>query len=406
MAERVKPWIEQYSPKKVKEVVGQDRAVAGLKKFIVNFKQERKKGSLLYGPTGSGKTCSVYAIAKELDLEVVELNASDFRTADMIASVVGNASKQMSLFSKGKVILVDEIDGVSGNRDRGGLPELGRIIQSTSFPVVMTANDPFDKKFSDLRKKSSMIEFVPLQCSAVFGVLKGIADAEGIKYDEDALKSIARRSGGDARAAVNDLQMMSAGGKITKQELESLSDRERVEEITTALTKVFKTTDPVIARQSFSTVTEDLNQCMLWVDENVPKEYEKPADLARAYDFISKADVMNRRIRRMQHWRFLAYINDYLSAGVAVAKDEKYRKVVDYEQTQRLLKRYIANRKYQKRLAICEKIADKTHTSKKDAVKNTYPYIKAVFKSGNKAMMGEIEDYLELDKEEIGYLKR
>jgi replication factor C large subunit len=407
MAERVKPWIQQYSPKNVKEVVGQGKAVAALKKFLVNFKQERKKGMLLYGPTGSGKTCSVYALARELDLEVVELNASDFRTGDQISSVVGNASKQMSLFAKGKVILVDEVDGVSGTRDRGGLPEIGRIIQETSFPLVLTACDPFDKKFSDLRKKAAMVEFEPLQYTAVYDILKRIADSEKVEYDEDALKSIARRCGGDARAGVNDLQMMSAGGKITREQLDALSDRERREEITTALTKIFKTTDPIIARRSFDTVTEDLKQCLLWVDANVPKEYEKAADLARAYDFISKADVMNRRIMRMQHWRFLAYINDYLSAGVAVAKDEKYKKMVDYEQTQRLLKIYIANRKYQKRLAICEKIADKTHSSKKEVVKNTYPYVKAVFTKGHdKNMMDALVEEFELDKDEVGYLMR
>ena len=89
-----------------------------------------------------------------------------------------------------------------------------------------------------------------------------------------------------------------------------------------------------------------------------------------------------------------------------MAKDEKYRKMVDYEQTQRLLKIYIANRKYQKRMAICEKIADKTHCSKKDAVKSTYPYIKALFKSKNKEMISGIVDYLELDSGEVEYLRR
>jgi replication factor C large subunit len=407
MSERVKPWTQQHSPKKVNEVMGQAKAVAELKKFVLNFKQERKKARLLYGPTGSGKTCSVYALANELGLEVVELNASDVRNADGIASIVGNASQQMSLLFKGKIILIDEIDGVSGTKDRGGVPELGRTIQNTKFPIVMTANDPFNKKFSDLRKKAALVEYVPLQYLHVFEIIKGIAESEKIQCEDDVLKQIARRAGGDVRSAINDLQMMGGDKKITKEDLETLSDRERTEEITTALTKIFKTTDPLIAKQSFSTVSEDLNQCMLWIDENLPKEYEKAVDLARAYDYVSKADVMNRRIRRWQHWRFLVYVNDYLSAGVAVAKDEKYRKIVDYEQTQRLLKIYIANRKYQKRLAICEKIADVTHSSKKEVVKNTYPFIKAIFKKGrNREMISKLSDEFELDSDELEYLKR
>jgi len=363
---RVKPWTQKYAPKTVKELKGQDRAAAELKRFILNFKNEKKKAMLLYGPTGCGKTCSVYVMAQELGLEIVELNASDFRTGNSISSIIGSAAKQRSLFFKGKIILVDEVDGISGTRDRGGIPEMLRIIEETAFPIVFTANDPFHKKFSTLRKKVALVEFNVLQSADMFDTLKHIVEEEHIDYEEDALKSIARRSGGDMRSAINDLQMLSSGGTLKSEYLNSLSDRERVEEITLALTKIFKTTDPVIARRSFETVNEDLNHCILWVDENLPKEYEKPQDLARAYDYISKANIMSRRIMRWQHWRFLTYVNDYISAGVAVSKDEKYRKIVEYEQTQRLLKIYIANRKYQKRLAICEKIAEKTHSSKKE----------------------------------------
>ncbi len=406
MVERTKPWTQEHSPKKIKEVFGQDKAVASLKQFIVNFRKEKKKSALVYGPTGSGKTSAVHSIAKELGLEIIELNASDFRTGDNISAVAGTASKQMSLFFKGKVILVDEIDGISGMQDRGGIPELVRITENTSFPIVMTANDPFDKKFSDLRKKSEMIEFSQLQYSDVFTILKTIADKEEIKYEEDALKSIARRCGGDARAAINDLQMLSASGKITKQDLESLSDREQKEEITTALTKIFKTTDPKIAKESFDTVTEELDQCALWIDENLPKEYVDTKDLARAYYYVSRADIMKRRIMRQQHWRFLAYINDFLTAGISVSKDEKYKNMVNYEQTQRLLKIFIANRRYQKRVAICEKLAEKTHTSKKEALRDTYPYIKAIFRRGkDRQAINQLSDWLELDNEEMEYLK-
>lgn len=407
MNERSKPWTQKHVPTSLNTVMGQDRATLEIKKFVVNFKKERRKGILLYGPTGSGKTCSVYALADEMDLEVVELNASDFRTGEGIASVVGNASKQMSLFAKGKIILVDEIDGVSGTKDRGGIPELIRIIERTSFPIIMTANDPFDKKFSALRKKSKMIEFDLPQHTHVLSLLKRVADAESINYDAVVLESISRRVGGDMRAAINDLQMLSANGNLTKEDLESLSDREHTEEIETALTKIFKTTDPLIAKHAFDTVNDDLNQCILWVDENLPKEYEKPEDLARAYYYVSKANIMSRRIMRWQHWRFLVYVNDYLSAGVAVSKDEKYRKVVSYEQTKRLLKIWLANRSFQKRLAICEKMAEITHCSKKDAVKNTYPYLKAMFQNGtDRGMISKIIDELNLDSEEVAYMKR
>src|SRR5690349_22980114 len=120
---------------------------------------KKKKSAILYGPIGSGKTSSVHVLAKEMDLELVEVNALDFRNAEGMQAIIGMASKQMSLFSSGKIILVDEIDGLSGTKDRGGIPELIRIIDESPFPVICTAVDVFDSKFSPLRKKSLMVEF-------------------------------------------------------------------------------------------------------------------------------------------------------------------------------------------------------------------------------------------------------
>src|SRR3990167_8748089 len=155
------PWTRKHQPKSFGEVVGQSEAAEALIKFVRDFdaKKSKKKAALLYGPVGCGKTSSVYAVAAELGLEVLETNASDFRNADGINSVAGAASRQMSLFSKGKVILIDEIDGLAGREDRGGVGAVQDVIEQSAFPIVMTANDPSDKKFSPLRKASVMVEF-------------------------------------------------------------------------------------------------------------------------------------------------------------------------------------------------------------------------------------------------------
>ena len=76
-------------------------------------------------------------------------------------------------------------------------------------------------------------------------------------------------------------------------------------------------------------VKEDLDESFLWLEENLPKEYEGK-DLERAFDCLSRADVFKGRIRRWQHWRFLVYINDLMTAGIALSKDEKYKKVISY----------------------------------------------------------------------------
>ncbi len=400
------PWTRKYRPENTNEIKGHDKALLELKNFILNFKKQKKKALIIYGQSGLGKTCSVYALASDLNYEVFELNASDFRNKDMIESKVGSAISQKSLFSKNKIILIDEIDGLSGKQDRGGVSALAKLVEKSSFPVVMTATNPYEQKLNSLRKKSELIEFKTLNYLSVFSVLKNICTKEKIKFNDEALKSLARHSAGDLRSAINDLQALTHERKELKNEdLEELSDRNRTENMLNALMKVFKTTDINIAINAFENVEEDIDKQFLWIDQNLPIEYQKPEDLARAYECLSKADVFKGRIRRWQHWRFLVYINALITAGVAAAKDEKYKCFTSYKPTTRILKLWRANMKYQKRKGIAEKIAEKTHSSSRRALQDTLPYISFIFKS-NKKQAEKIAISLGLNREETDWLKK
>ena len=67
-------WTIKYAPQNTKEICSQNKAIETLKEFIINYKNQAKKAALLYGPTGTGKTSSVYAIANELNSEIIEVN--------------------------------------------------------------------------------------------------------------------------------------------------------------------------------------------------------------------------------------------------------------------------------------------------------------------------------------------
>jgi len=240
---------------------------------------------------------------------------------------------------------------------------------------------------------------------SIFKILRKICDSEKIKYDEDVLKSLSRMSGGDARAAINDLQSLTQIKKeLEKEALDELSDRNKTENIMTALNKIFKSTDLKIALSAFDNVKEDLDEQLLWIDENLPKEYTKPDELAKAYEMLSKADVFSRRIRRWQHYRFLVYINALITAGIASAKKEKYKGIVEYKPTGRILKIWWANQKAAKKKAIAEKIAEKTHSSKKEVLKSTMPYIPLMFR--DKKMGNNLVESLELDDEEAEWIRK
>ncbi|MBW2975625.1 replication factor C large subunit [Candidatus Woesearchaeota archaeon] len=399
------PFTKKYTPKSLKDIKGQDKAIKELNSLIANFRKEKKKAIWVYGPSGSGKTSIAHALANDLGYELIEVNASDARNAESINQKLGGAAFQHSLFSKGKVILVDEIDGLAGREDRGGMQALIRIIEKTPFPIVLTAANPWDFKFNKLRNKCNMVGLDSLGYMDIGEVLRKICITEKIKYDLDVLKSLGRRSGGDCRAAINDLQTLTELTKeLTKDSLDELEQRRQEESIPAALLKVFKTTDPNIAITAFDNVKEDLEQQLLWIDHNLPFEYDKPEDLARAYDKLSRADVFNRRIRRWQHWRFLVYINALITAGIAVSKDEKYHKFVQYKPTGRLLKLWWANQKGMKKKAIAAKIAEKTHSSVKDVIKDI-EYFRVIFRK-DKEMGEAIARYADLGKEEVEWLRK
>lgn len=402
----MKPFINVHIPRHPGEVIGQEGVISQLTSFIQSHKNQRKKAVVIYGPSGVGKTSSVYAIANQHNLEVVEVNASDFRNADKINQVLGSAIKQQSLFSAGKIILVDEIDGLSGAKDRGGIQAVVKLIKQTTFPIVLTATNPYDKKFSTLRSNSTLMEFKELEYTAIHTILKTICDKEKIGYEDAPLKTLARRAGGDARAAINNLQSISSTkGKVNREAIEDLSDRDKRENILQALSKVLKTTDLKIALNAYNSIDEDYKEILLWLDENVPKEYKNPEDLANAYEAMSRADVFSGRIRRWQHYRFLVYINALLSGGISVAKKEKYPGFVDYKPTGRILKLWWAKQKNMKKKAIAEKIARKTHTSTKEVIKNTFPYFLIMFNSDKNAQEQFIDE-LDLDKDQVMWLKK
>jgi replication factor C large subunit len=268
----MQPWIHKFVPKTADDIKGQDKALAELANFLKNYKTQKKRAALIYGPPGSGKTTSVYALANDLNLEVLEVNASDYRNRDKIDSSVGSASQQMSLFARGKIILVDEIDGLSGRDDRGGIKAILQHVKASPYPIILTAANPWHNKFSSLRRKSNLIQFHALEYPTVNNVLKDICREQKIEYDESALKCLSRMVGGDMRAAINDLQSLTSDGKLTKKDLEQLTERNQTDTMINALTVIFKTTDPKIAIKAFNSVEEDQDHQFLWIDENLRNE--------------------------------------------------------------------------------------------------------------------------------------
>jgi len=306
------------------------------------------KAALFHGPAGVGKTCLIEALGKEKDLEIIELNASDYRTAKQIREIIGKSMAQKAILKRGKIFLVDEIDGLCGRKDRGGASEVIKMIRESRFPIILTANDPWSPKLRSLRKYSVLIKFGKVPHWDVVKRLKHISQNEGVEIDEPALKQLAKMSEGDLRSAINDLEtLIRVKKKITTDDLESLGQRQKQTNIFDALMIIFKTKTALAAKLALNNTDKSPDDVFWWIEQNIANEYEKPEEIAKAFDALSRADLFRGRIRRRQNWKLLKYMIDMMTGGVALSKKEMYRKFSRYSFPDKI--KYLGGTKFARR---------------------------------------------------------
>ncbi len=395
-------WTEKYKPKKLEEVVGQ-RALIDFEKWYKNWKIGGKQ-ALLWGKTGRGKTSSVYALAKEKNLELIEINASDVRNAEGIEESIGHSSKQMSLFNRGKIILIDEVDGLSGRSDRGGVKTLIKIIKESKFPMVLTANDAYNKKLRSLRNYCELIKFGTVHLNSMTKRLCEICENESIECDRALIKRIAREAGGDMRSAINDLETLGRGNKkICEKDIGVLGYRESKQNIFDVLKVIFKTRNIKNSIGIMRNVDKDPDEIFWWIEQNITTEYEKPKEIAKAFDYLSIADLFRSKVRVRQNWRFKKYMIDIMCGGISISKKEMYKKFSPYRPPKRLAM-YGSTKASRKQVKeICEIIGKKLHVSSKVMMKDYFPFFKIMLK--NKKWKEEFKKEFGFENEDLKMIK-
>src|SRR5437870_7838187 len=172
----VEPWTTKYRPRTSKDVAGNKPAIEKLRDWVESWSEGRPSEAavLLYGAAGVGKTSVTEALARERGWDLVEINASDKRSGDILAKVAGLASTQSTLGSKGRLILLDEVDGINLRQDQGAILATLQIIKESRFPLVLTANDAWDPKIRPLREACLQIELKQLGVREAVPFLKAI----------------------------------------------------------------------------------------------------------------------------------------------------------------------------------------------------------------------------------------
>jgi replication factor C large subunit len=323
------PWAERFKPKTLQEIAGNYTAAEQLLNWVKSRLEGEgeKKAALLSGPPGTGKTLSVGIVAGMLDLELIEMNASDFRTEELVDKMAGGATLQASLFGReGKLVFFDELDGISGREDRGGLAAILRIIRETRYPVVLAVNDPWEPKFRPLREVCEMIQFRRIRRPSAEVQLKRVARLADVTVEEALIERVAERAGGDLRAAINDLQMLAEGRRsLRDSDVGLLFERAQEKGIFDVMKGIFSAHGCLEAKLAVEGSSVDAEMVLQWINENIPNQYTNPEERAEAYDWFSKADIFMGRVKRKQMWDLMSYAMELATGGAAMARKGPYR---------------------------------------------------------------------------------
>lgn len=381
------PWIIKYRPKNLSQYVNQEEAKAFLSAWIKEWLRgstPSKKAVLLHGPPGVGKTALAEALAGEFGLQTVEMNASDFRRKSDIEKVAMIASKARSFDGKPKIVLLDEVDGLSGKEDLGGVEAIIDVIKNTKNPIIMTANNAYANQLRTIRTMNEvvLIELKELHQKDVLEVLRRICEAEKIFCDDKALKTIHERNKGDLRSCINDLESIGRTyGKVTLDLVEKLLPyRDRELDPFETLRSIFFAKYTWQAKSAAMHSQLDFDTLLQWINENIPVQLTEPENIYQAYEALSRADVHKGRIIKSGSWDLLSYANDLSTAGVSlVAKKEKLKWIkYSFPAMIKMLAETKASR--EKLLSAAEKIARNVHVSRRTALAEFIPLIRVIYR--------------------------
>ncbi|CAF1293098.1 unnamed protein product [Rotaria sordida] len=237
-------WADKYKPCTIKSLIGQQGDKSCVQKLIVWLRDWYKhhgrsdekikakssngfnrnedpalfKAALLSGPPGIGKTTAAQLVCEHLNFEYIEKNASDQRSKKLVATLSSDSHSVASFVNKSLlsncVLIMDEVDGVAGNEDRGGIQELISLIKRSRIPIICICNDRQHKKIRSLANYCYDLRFYRPTIQQIRGAMMTVLHRENIhQIKQDILDEIIKSCNQDIRQTLHSLNLWAIEGE-------------------------------------------------------------------------------------------------------------------------------------------------------------------------------------------------
>jgi replication factor C subunit 1 len=317
-------FTEKYRPTAIAQIIQTPDAFRKLDAWLVQWRTAipEIRAALISGPPGIGKTTAALCIAHKYGYDVVEINASDTRSAKTIREIFRDSGSQGSqgsqgscngIFGKKTLFIVDEVDGMSSS-DRGGIAELNKIIAETTVPILCICNDRQSKQARALAKHVVDVRWSGISTEAIAKRLMEIAIKEHITLSKSRAIEIATTSAGDMRLALNSLQMWgnSNTGHTSRADetghldaftaTQRLFERKGTFEDTERLVSVDYDLIPLLAQQYYADRESSLDRCVA---------------LSSA---LSNMEIVNEKMRHTQNWGLLPAVIGITASTLRISR--------------------------------------------------------------------------------------
>ena len=208
--EKESPLASRMRPSTLEEVVGQQHIIGRDKLLYRAIKADKLSSVIFYGPPGTGKTTLAKVIANTTSAEFKQINATVAGKKDM-EEVVRQAKDLQGMYGKKTILFIDEIHRFNKGQQDYLLPF---VEDGTVILIGATTENPYFEVNGALLSRSSIFELKPLEKEDIKTLLrravndtdKGMGSFHAA-IDDDALEFLADLSGGDARNALNAIEL-------------------------------------------------------------------------------------------------------------------------------------------------------------------------------------------------------